>query len=368
MEPRVIMLVDLDYFYAQCEERRDPSLRDKPVVVCVYSGRTEESGAVSTANYMARGYGVKSGMPIFIAKRKLKDVDAVFLPMDHAFYEQVSDDVMAILRGFADIFEQVGIDEAYLDATRRTSGSFEAARELAQQLREDVKARENLTCSVGVGPNKLVAKIAADFQKPDGLTVVKPDKVESFLAPLPVKRLMGVGTKIGKRMESLGIKTIGDLAGYDVQEMIEAFGKNLGGYLHSASLGIDEAPVQERGEAESISRISTLKEDSRDLGAISERIVELCRDVHVKVLERNVSFRSVGLIAVLTDMSIRSRSKTLESPSRDLEVLRNTANELAGRLLDEVELEVRRIGVKVSRFTQQEKQKALTDFIENRGR
>ena len=294
MEPRVIMLVDLDYFYAQCEERRDPSLRDKPVVVCVYSGRTEESGAVSTANYMARGYGVKSGMPIFIAKRKLKDVDAVFLPMDHAFYEEVSDDVMAILRGFADIFEQVGIDEAYLDATRRTSGSFEAARELAQQLREDVKARENLTCSVGVGPNKLVAKIAADFQKPDGLTVVKPDKVESFLAPLPVKRLMGVGTKIGKRMESLGIKTIGDLAGYDVQEMIEAFGKNLGGYLHSASLGIDEAPVQERGEAESISRISTLKEDTRDLQILLEKTAQLCEDVHANVVERNVSFRSVA--------------------------------------------------------------------------
>jgi len=349
------------------EERRNPAIRDKPVVVCVYSGRTEDSGAVSTANYVARGYGVKSGMPIFLAKRKLKEVDAVFLPMDHAFYEEVSDDVMGTIRGFADSFEQVSIDEAYLDVTQRTSRSFETAHKLAQQLREEVKARENLTCSVGVGPNKLAAKIAADFQKPDGLTIVKPDKVESFLAPLPVKRLMGVGTKISKRMESLGIKTIGDLARYDVQALIQAFGKNLGSYLHSASLGIDEAPVQERGEAESISRISTLKEDTRDFNVLSERIAELCKDVHVKVLERNVSFRSVGLIAVLTDMSIRSRSRTLESPSRDLEILRNTANELAGRLLEAVELEIRRIGVKVSRFTQQEKQKALTDFIENRG-
>ena len=358
------MLVDLDYFYAQCEERRNPSLKDKPVVVCVYSGRTEDSGAVSTANYVAREYGVKSGMPIFLAKRKLGEVDAVFLPMDRRFYEEVSDNVMGILRGFADRFEQVGIDEAYLDVTQRANGSFEAAYTLAQQLREEVKARESLTCSVGVGPNKLVAKIAADFQKPDGLTVVKPDKVESFLAPLAVKRLMGVGTKIRKRMESLGIKTIGDLARYDVQALIEAFGKSLGGYLHNASLGMDEAPVQERGEAESISRISTLKEDTRDLKVLLEKTTQLCTEVHAKVLERNVSFRSVGLIAVLTDMSIRSRSKTLESPSRGLEVLKNTVNQLGERLLEEVELEVRRVGVKVSGFVKQETQRPLTDFIE----
>jgi len=362
------MLVDLDYFYAQCEERRNPSFKDKPVVVCVYSGRTEDSGAVSTANYVAREYGVKSGMPIFLAKRKLKEVDAVFLPMDRAFYEEVSDNIMGILRGFADSFEQVGIDEAYLDVTQRANGSFEAAYQLAQQLREKVKARESLTCSVGVGPNKLVAKIAADFEKPDGLTLVKPEKAESFLAPLPVKSLMGVGTKIGKRMESLGIKTIGDLARYDVQVLIEVLGKSLGAYLHNASRGIDEVPVQERGEAESISRISTLKEDTRDLEVLLEKTAQLCEEVHANVVERNVSFRSVGLIAVLTDMSIRSRSKTLETPSRDLEVLKNTINELAGRLLEEVELEVRRIGVKVSRFTQQEKQKALTEFIENRSR
>ena len=309
MESRVIMLVDLDYFYAQVEERRDPAIKDKPVVVCVYSGRTEDSGAVSTANYVARGYEVKSGMPIFLAKRKLKGVDAVFLPMDRAFYEEVSDDVMETIRGFADSFEQVSIDEAYLDVTRRTSRSFETAYKLAQQLREEVKARENLTCSVGVGPNKLVAKIAADFQKPDGLTVVKPDKVQSFLDPLPVKRLMGVGTKIGKRMESLGIRTIGDLARYDVQVLIDVFGKNLGAYLHNASRGTDEAPVQERGEAESISRISTMKEDTRDLEVLLEKTAQLCEEVHANVVERNVNFRSVGLIAVLTDMSIRSRSK-----------------------------------------------------------
>ena len=360
------MLVDLDYFYAQCEERRNPSLKDKPVVVCVYSGRTEDSGAVSTANYIARKYGVKSGMPIFQAKKRLKEVDAAFLPMDREFYEEVSDNVMRILRSFADRFEQVGIDEAYLDVTQRAKESFEEAYELAQQLKEEVKARESLTCSVGVGPNKLVAKIAADFQKPDGITIVKPESVEGFLAPLPVSRLIGVGKKTGKRMESLGIRTIGELARSDVQKLIEAFGKNLGGYFHNASLGIDEAPVQERGEAESISRISTLKEDTQDLKTLLERTDQLAAEVHAKVLERSVSFQSVGLIAVLTDMSIRTRSKTLESPSKDLEVLRSTIDELAERLLEEVEPEVRRVGVKVSRFTRQETQRALTDFVEKK--
>jgi DNA polymerase IV (DinB-like DNA polymerase) len=124
LEIRTILLVDLDYFFAQCEELRNPTLKSRPVVVCVYSGRSEDSGAVSTANYIARKYGVKSGIPIFLAKKKLQNADAVFLPVDHAFYEEISDRIMQILRGYADLFEQVGIDEAYLDVTKKTQGNF----------------------------------------------------------------------------------------------------------------------------------------------------------------------------------------------------------------------------------------------------
>ncbi|MCW4020421.1 MAG: DNA polymerase IV [Candidatus Bathyarchaeota archaeon] len=364
LPPRVIMLVDLDYFFAQCEERRNPSLKEKPVVVCVYSGRTEDSGAVSTANYIAREYGVGSGISIFLAKKKLREADAVFLPVNHAYYGEISDGIMRILERYADSFEQVGIDEAYLDVTQRVQGSFEAAQELAQEIKEEVKARERLTCSVGVGPNKLVAKIAADFQKPDGLTVVKPENVERFLAPLPVSRLLGVGRKTSQKMESLGIKTIGDLAGFNVQRLIDAFGKNLGTYFRNASLGLDETPVQERGAAESISRISTLKEDTRDLATILQKANQLSEEVHAKLVQRSLVFRSVGVQAVLTDMSVRSRSRTLESPTNNIGVLKKTVAELFERLLGATELEVRRAGVKISRFTgERTSQRHLANFI-----
>lgn len=358
------MLVDLDYFFAQCEERRKPFLKDKPVVVCVYSGRSEDSGAVSTANYIARKYGVRSGISISLAKKKLKKTDAVFLPVDHEFYEEVSERIMRILRSYADCFEQVGIDEAYLDVSQKVKGNFEGAKELAQTIKKEVKAQEKLTCSIGIGPNKLVAKISADVQKPDGLTIVEPEEVESFLSPLPISRLIGVGRKTEKKMQTLGIRTIGDLANYDARKLIEFFGKNLGIYFRNASLGIDDEPVQERGEVESISRISTLKEDSRDLKAILEKTDQLCDEVYGRLVQRGLSFKSVGIVAVMTDMSIRSRSKTFETPTNELEVFKETVKELFEKFFNESELKARRVGVKVSNFVKaQERQKQITNFI-----
>jgi DNA polymerase IV (DinB-like DNA polymerase) len=364
LQPRVIMLVDFDYFFAQIEERRNPSIKDKSVVVCVYSGRSQDSGAVSTANYVARKYGVKSGMPIALAKSKLENADAVFLPVNHEFYEEVSEKTMKILRDYADHFEQMGIDEAYLDLSRRVNGSFEQAAELAQRMKNDIRTRYELTCSIGVGPNKLVAKIAADSQKPDGLTIVKPDQVESFLVSLPVDRLIGVGVKTKEKMETMGIRTIGDLAKYDVWRLIEVFGRKLGTYFHSASMGIDDEPVQERGETESISRIATLKEDTRDLNAILDRTDRLCEEVHEDVRQKGLSFKSVGIIAVFTDMSIRSRSKTLDNPANESEILKRTVEELFEKLVSESELKVRRVGVKVSNFVREQKtQKQITSFL-----
>jgi DNA polymerase IV (DinB-like DNA polymerase) len=358
------MLVDLDYFFAQCEERRKPFLKDKPVVVCVYSGRSEDSGAVSTANYIARKYGVRSGISISLAKKKLKETDAVFLPVDHEFYEEVSEGIMRILKSHADFFEQVGIDEAYLDVSQKVKGNFEGAKELAQTIKKEVKAQEKLTCSIGIGPNKLVAKISADEQKPDGLTIVKPEEVESFLSPLPISRLIGVGRKTEKKMQTLGIRTIGDLANYDAGRLTEFFGKNLGIYFRNASLGIDDEPVQERGEVKSISRISTLKEDSRDLKVILEKTDQMCDEVYGRLVQRGLCFKSVGIVAVMTDMSIRSRSKTFETPTNELEVFKETVKELFEKFFNESELTARRVGVKVSNFVkEQERQKQITNFM-----
>ena len=358
------MLVDLDYFFAQCEELRNPALKDKPVVVGVYSGRTEESGAVSTANYVARKYGVKSGIPLFLAKKRLEGTDAVFLPVDHEYYERISDEIMRLLRGYGDAFEQVGIDEAYLDVTQRVKGSFAATEELAQRMKSEVRDKVGIVFSVGVGPNKLVAKIACDSQKPEGLTIVEPDAVRGFLSPLPVDRLLGVGRKIAAKMEALGIRTIGDLAGFDVQRLVEVFGKSIGVYFHNAANGVDDEPVQEAGEAESISRIGTLKENTRDLAILLEKTDKLAEDVHGELLQKNLDFRQVGIIAVMTDLSVRSRSQTLGQPTRDLQTLRQEVRELFEKLLGDSDLEVRRAGVKVSQFAKEEKsQKQLSSFF-----
>ena len=184
MQNRIVMLADFDYFFAQCEELRNPTLKDKPVVVGVYSGRTAESGAVSTSNYIARKLGVKSGLPLFQAKRKLEGTDAVFLPVDHVYYEQISDRIMDIFREYADFFEQVSVDEAYLDVTEQVEGSFEKAKEYAQRIKDDVKVQVGISFSIGVGSNKLLAKIACDSQKPNGLTVVLPEESKAFLGPI----------------------------------------------------------------------------------------------------------------------------------------------------------------------------------------
>lgn len=367
MRTRVVMLVDLDYFFAQVEELRNPALKSKPVVVGMYSGRTEDSGAVSTANYVARKYGVKSGVPLFLAKKRLEGTEAVFLPVDYEFYEQVSDKIMQALRDYADVFEQVGIDEAYLDVTQKVQGNFEAAKELAQRIKDDVRKQRGLSFSVGVGPNKLVAKIACDSQKPDGLTVVKPDEVAFFLAPLPVDRLIGVGRKTAAKMELLGIKTIDDLARFDVQRLVEVFGKTLGVYFHNAANGVDDEPVQEAGEAESISRIGTLKENTRDLAFILEKAGQLIEDICKEVAEKKLSFRQVGIMAVMVDLSVHSRSQTLEKPASDMAVLREAVRALFEKFLSESELETRRVGVKISRFSKKEtKQKQLSSFFQNR--
>jgi DNA polymerase IV (DinB-like DNA polymerase) len=363
-QPRVVMLVDLDYFYAQCEEMRNPSIKDKPVVVGVYSGRTQESGAVSTSNYIARKFGVKSGMPLFLAKRKLEGADAVFLPVDHKYYDEVSGKIMQLLRGYASAFEQVSVDEAYLDVTEQVQESFENARVYAQKIKADAKSRLGVSFSIGVGPNKLVAKIACDSQKPDGLTIIKPEEVQVFLAPLPVDRLLGVGKKTAVRMEVLGVKTVGDLAKVDVQRLIAVFGKILGVYFHNAANGIDDSPVVEQGEAESISRIGTLKQDTRDLEFILQKTDELTGDVFREVAEKGYSFRQVAIYMVMTDLSSKSRSVTLEQPAKDIETIKRNIRGLFEKFLAESTLEIRRVGVKVSGFSREElEQKQLTSFF-----
>jgi DNA polymerase IV (DinB-like DNA polymerase) len=364
MQARIVMLVDLDYFFAQCEELRNPSIKNKPVVVCVYSGRTQDSGAVSTANYVAREYGVKSGIPISLAKKRLEGIESVFLPVDKPFYTQISDSIMDFLRSHADSFEQVSVDEAYLDVTQKTQGSYVAAKRLAKTIKNEIFSQQQLTSSVGVGPNKLVAKIAADYQKPNSLTVVKPENVRHFLAPLPVRSLVGVGKKTEKKLEELNVHTIGHLAKFDVQQLVDLFGRKLGAYFHNASLGIDDDHVEERGDPESIGRISTLKEDTQDLAVILDKVYKLCDDVHTRLLTKGLLYRTVTIRVVGDKLEVHSRSNTVENPTNSLEIFKHEVKQLFEKFFEESDIKARRVGVTVSSLTRKEnQQKTITSFF-----
>ncbi len=364
MQNRVVMLADFDYFFAQCEELRNPGLKEKPVVIGVYSGRTEESGAVSTSNYVARKHGVKSGMPLFLAKHKLEGTDAVFLPVDHEYYDQISDRIMQIFRNYAGSMEQVGVDEAYLDVTERVQGSFEKAKNYGLEIKTEVKNQVGISFTIGIGPNKLVAKIACDSQKPDGLTIITPGEVGCFLSPLPVDRLLGVGKKISAKMGSMGIRTIDDLSKVDVQNLIAIFGKSLGLYFYDAARGIDNELVQEAGKAESIGRMGTLKEDTRDILIIMAKISEQIEDIYEEFTSKKMSFRLVGISTVMTDLSGKSRSKTLDKPAKDKETIHKSAQELFEKYLADTELPIRRVGVRIGSFVKEEPgQKQLASFF-----
>lgn len=364
MQQRVVFHVDFDYFYAQCEELRNPELKTKPVAVCVFSDRGGDSGAIATSNYLARRYGVKSGMPIKFAKRKLEDVpEAVFLPTDFDYYSEISENAMNLIRKYADIFEYVGRDEAYLDVTKRTEGSFSNAAHLAQQLKNTIRSNAKLSSTVGVSTNKIVSKIASDFKKPDGLTVVEPDKIEHFLDPLPIKVIPGIGKKSEERFNEMRLQTISDLKKVDVFSLNSMFGRKVGTYIYNAARGIDEEPVSPRADPIQYSRIITLKQDSKDFDFLSKDLEQLCVDVHDAIVKDNIVFKSVGIQFVQEDLSNRTKSRMLKNPTSSLEELKKTALQLLRESLEDQRLLIRRLGVRVSDFSEVAGQVDITRFF-----
>ena len=364
MSGRVVFHIDFDYFYAQCEEIRKPDLKTKPVAVCVYSDRGGDSGAIATANYLARRYGVKSGMPIKFAKKKLEETpDAVFLPTDFDYYTEVSDSAMSIIRSYADIFEYVGRDEAYLDVTKRVESDFKRAAHLAQQLKNALRSTVKLSSTVGVSENKLVSKIASDYKKPDGLTIVEPENVESFLDPLPIRSIPGIGKKSEEKLAEIGLETISQLRNVDVFTLNGLFGRKVGTYIYNAARGIDDESVSPRHDPVQYSRIITLKQDSKDFDFLANDLEKLCDDLHQAIVKDGISFKSVGIQFVNSDLSNRTKSKTLRNPTSNLDELKKTAIQLLKESLEDQRLLIRRLGVRVSDFSQVHGQVDITRFF-----
>ncbi len=355
---RVILHVDMDHFFTAIEEREHPEYKGKPVVVGADPKEGKGRGVVSTCNYEARKFGVKSGMPISKAWKLCPQ--AVYLPVNYDLYTQVSERIMAILRKYADKFEVWGIDEAFLDVTSRVK-DYAEAEALARQIKREILEKEGLTCSIGVGPNKLVAKIASDHQKPDGLTVVKPEDAEKFLEPLSVRKLLWVGRKTEQKLKAMGIKTIGDLARYDPAVLAEAFGV-VGTQLYLMAHGIDKSEVEERGEIKSISRDVTFEEDTSNFSLVLETLDRLSGEVHGDLQKKQLYFKTVTVRIRYENFETHTHSKTLPFITNRLQDLKKTAKELVQAYL-KPERKIRLIGVRVSNFTSAEKQKTLETAV-----
>jgi len=324
-EMRIIAHMDMDAFFAAIEERDNPRFRGKPVVVGADPKGGAGRGVVSTANYAARKYGIRSALPISTAWRYAQaalqkgEPPTVFLSVNMKKYAEVSRRVMAILRAHAEHVEEASVDEAYADFS--FAGSYEAARALAQKIKDEIKIKENLTASVGVGPNKLIAKIASDREKPDGLTMVREEEAEQFLEPLGIRTIPGVGPKTEMQFKAMKIFTVRDAKRLSEGELYELMGK-WGLELYRKLRGRDEAPIVEEWEVKSIGEQETFEIDTRDPHALTDVLRALADDVHRRFLGSGFrTFRAITITVRFADFTTKTRAATLPQPDARRETI-----------------------------------------------
>ena len=338
---RRILHIDMDAFFAAVEEQRHTELRGKPVVIGG-SGDPTKRGVVSTASYEARKYGIHSALPLRTAYNLCPE--AVFLPVDYEEYSRVSGIIKTALKEMSSIMEDVGIDEAFLDI----SEIDKTPDEIAQEIKERIKEETGLTCSIGVASNKLLAKIASDMQKPDGLTIIAEKDIEERIWPLPVRKLWGVGPKTEASLKNIGINTIGELVLMPVDRLVETYGQSYGHYLHEASRGIDESPLVTHWEPKSVSRETTFQTDTNNWQTIAKTIAELAEQVVDDIKQKGYKGRTVTLKVRFSDFKTYTRAKTLNEPTDSIEDIRKAAFGCLKRI--ELKMKVRLIGVRITQF------------------
>jgi DNA polymerase IV (archaeal DinB-like DNA polymerase) len=365
---KIIFHIDFDYFYAQCEEIRKPELRNIPSVVCVYSGREEDSGVVSTCNYEARKYGVKAAMPIRLAKSKLKDVVAIFLPTDMPYYHDISRNAMRIIQNYGELFEQVSVDECYVDFTKITNSDFDDAKIFASSLQKNIKDQINLTCSIGVGPSKLISKIASGFKKPNGITVVTPKDAKNFISNCKIEDIPGVGPKTIRKLESLGIRSISDISKKSIFELRDALGYKNATLLVNASNAIDYSQIKVRGSSKQIGKIVTLKKNIADFEQINLTAANLCTSVYENLRIKRQAFRVLSIILILENLQHISFSKSLKLYSASFDELHKNSLSIINEMINNNSISldnIRRMGVVVSDLKDVSGQDSLLNYFEN---
>jgi DNA polymerase-4 len=351
---RRILHADMDCFYAAVHMRDDPSLVGKSVVV---GGDPSGRGVVATANYEARKYGIHSAMPAAEARRRC--ADTVFIRPDFSRYREESQAIFDIYREYTPLVQTLSLDEAYLDVSEHL-GAFGSATAIAEDIRRRVREERRLTVSVGVGPNKLVAKIASDQDKPDGLTVVRPSKAAAFLAPLPVRRLHGVGPATEKILLSMGLKTIADLRAASIDVLMTRFG-HWGRSMQERAWGIDDRPVHNDHVRKSLSTERTFEENIGEAAAIDELLSSMADEVAQGLATRELAASTITIKVRYPDFTTPTRSHTLPAPTADVATIAAVARELVRRT-DASTRSVRLLGVGASNLVPAELgQRALFD-------
>lgn len=356
---RTIMHVDMDAFYAQVEIADNPEYAGKPVIV----GALPESGrgVVSTCNYVARRFGVHSAMPIARAAKLCPH--AIFLRPRMARYEEISARTFEVLSGFSPLVEPLSIDEAFLDMTG-CEHFYGSANEMGQAVKAAIRAATGLTASVGIAPNKFLAKLASDSEKPDGLVILKPEDIDSFLLPLPVRALWGVGPKTAERLHRAGLRTVADVRARQMHELIELVGDSLGRHIWLLARGEDNRAVVPDTEAKSIGRETTFESDIPEGPLLRSHLARLVANVGLRLRKAGRYARTVTVKIRYPDFETHTKSKTLSTPTRD----DDTIYREAAALLDAFRLRrpLRLLGVYVSHLEEHVQQSLFDRPEENR--
>ena len=340
--PRIILHIDMDYFFAQIEERENPQFKGKPVIVGADPKGGRGRGVVATANYKARKCGIYSGMPISKAYQLCPN--AIFLPVNIELYQKVSEKIMEIVKKYSPTYEIVSLDEAYLDLT--DCKSFEKAKKVGEKLKREIFEKEKLTCTVGIGPNKLIAKIASEKAKPNGLLVIQPKEVKKFLKPLDIEDLPGIGPKTAKKLRTIEINKIKELKKLSKSKLKEMFGK-VGEKIWERARGIDEEPVSSKEIVKSIGRQITFERDTRNPKIIFGTFEKIIKEVYQELTEKNFSFKTITVICRYSDFETHTKSKTLKKPNQDFVCLKKEAKKLLLKFLLESKKLFRLIGLRL---------------------
>jgi len=360
---RLILHCDLDSFFASVEIRDTPLYKGKPVIIGADPKEGKGRGVISTCSYEARKFGLHSGMPISQAYKRCPH--GIYLRPNFKKYQEASKKVMEILRKFTDDFQQVGSDEAYLELTT-TCLNYDEAKKIAERIQKEVYIQVGITISIGIAPTKSLAKIASDFNKPNGITIFTPDNFKEMLKELDITRIPGIGKKTKKYYQKKGIKVIGDIISTPLHVMIEKFGKH-GKWVWDVAHGLDHREVREfQGSRKSISAERTFFQDTYDFNEVLSKLEDINNRIHKSILKHNIFYRTITLKIRFEGFLTYTRSKSLPVHIQDKNKVLDVILELY-KEFSNLNKKVRLVGIRLSNLEKDSKQKQinLTKFMIN---